>query len=113
MVAAWLSQSVSAIDGAGGIRVGPHQKDLTNSMAGHPELLFGVEKVLVSSQSVAGQRRDDRLAFLNADGRLVSVEIKRDWSNGATVRQLHEFAAEVTGKHYEDLEALNFSLLAG
>ena len=58
------------------------EKNLENWMAENPELLFGVEKVLVISQSVSGQRMADILA-LDADGCLVIVEIKRDWSNRA------------------------------
>ena len=54
------------------------------------------------SQSVSGQRMADILA-LDADGCLVIVEIKRDWSNRATVGQLLEYAAAMTGKNYEDL----------
>ena len=75
-------------------------------MAGNPELLFGGEQVLVISQSVSGQRMADILA-LDADGRLVIVEIKRDWSDRATVGQLLEYAAAMTGKKYEDLEELD------
>ena len=56
-----------------------------------------------SKLSVAGKRMGDILA-LDADGRLVIVEIKRDWSDRATVGQLLEYAAEMTGKSYEDLE---------
>ena len=82
------------------------EKDLENWMAGNPELLFGVERVLVISQSVSGQSMADILA-LDADGCLIIVEIKRDWSNRATVGQLLEYAAEMTGKNYEDLEKLN------
>ena len=75
-------------------------------MARNPDLLFGAEKVLVIGQSVAGKRMGDILA-LDADGRLVIVEIKRDWSDRATVGQLLEYAAEMTGKSYEDLEKLD------
>ena len=82
------------------------EKDLENWMAGNPELLFGVERVLVISQSVSGQSMADILA-LDADGCLVIVEIKRDWSNRATVGQLLEYAAAMTGKNYEDLEKLD------
>ena len=86
--------------------LGLTEKDLENWMAGNPELLFGVERVLVISQSVSGQSMADILA-LDADGCLVIVEIKRDWSNRATVGQLLEYAAAMTGKNYEDLEKLD------
>ena len=82
------------------------EKDLENWMARNPDLLFGAEKVLVIGQSVAGKRMGDILA-LDADGRLVIVEIKRDWSDRATVGQLLEYAAEMTGKSYKDLERLD------
>ena len=82
------------------------EKNLENWMARNPDLLFGAEKVLVIGQSVAGKRMGDILA-LDADGRLVIVEIKRDWSDRATVGQLLGYAAEMTGKSYEDLEKLD------
>ena len=88
------------------------EKNLENWMAGNPELLFGTERVLVISQSVAGQRMADILA-LDADGCLVIVEIKRDWSDRATVGQLLEYAAEMTGKNYEDLEKLHRNYWSG
>ena len=84
------------------------EKELETWMAENPELLFGTERVLVISQSVSGQSMGDILA-LDADGRLVIVEIKRDWSNRATVGQILEYAAEMTGKCYEDLEKLHHS----
>ena len=82
------------------------EKNLENWIAGNPELLFGVEKVLVISQSVSGKSMADILA-LDADGCVVIVEIKRDWSDRATVGQLLEYAAAMTGKNYEDLEKLD------
>ena len=82
------------------------EKNLENWMAGNPELLFGGEQVLVISQSVSGQRMADILA-LDADGCVVIVEIKRDWSDRATVGQLLEYAAAMMGENYEDLETLH------
>ena len=82
------------------------EKNLEDWMARNPELLFGGEQVIVISQSVAGQRMADILA-LDADGCVVIVEIKRDWSDRATVGQLLEYAAAMTGKNYEDLEQLH------
>ena len=82
------------------------EKNLENWLAENPELLFGSEQVLVISQSVSGQRMADILA-LDGDGCVVIIEIKRDWSNRATVGQLLEYAAEMTGKNYEDLETLH------
>ncbi len=82
------------------------EKNLENWMARNPDLLFGAEKVLVIGQSVAGKRMGDILA-LDADGHLVIVEIKRDWSDRATVGQLLEYAAEMTGKSYKDLEKMD------
>lgn len=85
--------------------IGLTEKDLENWIADNPELLFGGEKVLVIGQSVSGESMADILA-LDADGRLVIVEIKRDWSDRATVGQLLEYAAQMAGKNYEDLEEL-------
>ena len=82
------------------------EKHLENWLAENPELLFGGEQVLVISQSVPGQRMADILA-LDGGGCVVIIEIKRDWSNRATVGQLLEYAAEMTGKNYEDLETLH------
>lgn len=82
------------------------EKDLENWIVGNPELVFGGEEVLVVAQSVSGQRMADILA-LDADGNLVIVEIKRDWSNRTTVGQLLEYAANMAGCRYEQLEALH------
>lgn len=82
------------------------EKNLEDYMARNPDVLFGAEKVEVISQSVAGKRMGDILA-LDAGGRLVIVEIKRDWSNRETVGQLLEYAAEMTRKSYSDLEKLD------
>ena len=82
------------------------EKDLENWIARNPELLFSTEQVLVISQSVAGQSMADILA-LDADGRVVIVEIKRNWSNRETVGQLLEYAAKMTEKNYEYLEELH------
>ena len=56
--------------------------------------------MLVISRSVSGKNMADILA-LDADGCVVIVEIKRDWSDRATVGQLLEYAAAMTGKNYE------------
>ena len=93
------------------------EKDLENWMA-KSKILFGGENILVISQSVSGQNMADILA-LDADKRLVVVEIKRDWSDRATVGQLLEYAAKMAESDYETLNKLarnywkddNFSLL--
>ena len=85
--------------------LGLTEKNLENWIADNSELLFGGEKVLVIGQSVSGESMADILA-LDADGCLVIVEIKRDWSDRATVGQLLEYAAQMAGKNYEDLEEL-------
>ncbi len=82
------------------------EKDVENWLAENPELLFGVEQVLVITQSIGGQHMADIMA-LDADGRLVIVEIKRDRSNRETVGQLLEYAAARVGSNYEDLEELH------
>lgn len=79
------------------------EKDLENWIAKNPELLFSTEQVLVITQSIKGKSMADILA-LDADGRVVIVEIKRDWSNRETVGQLLEYAAKMTEKNYEYLE---------
>ena len=81
------------------------EKDLENWMASNPALLFGGEEVLVIAQSVSGLSMADILA-LDAEGNLVIIEIKRDWSDRATVGQLLEYAAEKAASKYEDLEEL-------
>jgi hypothetical protein len=83
--------------------LGLREKDLENWVAAHPELLFGVERVLVIGQSVSGQSMADILA-LDADGRLILVEMKRNWSDRSTVGQLLEYAARMAGASYEELE---------
>ena len=83
-----------------------HEKDLENWISEHPELLFGGEGILVISQSISGQTMADILA-LDADGNLIIVEIKRDWSNRATVGQLLEYAAKMTEVSQAKLEILH------
>ena len=82
------------------------EKDLENWISKNPELLFGGEGILVISQSVSGQPMADILA-LDADGNLIIVEIKRDWSDRATVGQLLEYAANMTGVSQDRLEQLH------
>ncbi len=84
------------------------EKDLENWIAENPELLFGTEQILVISQSVSGKRMADILA-LDAERRLVIVEIKRDWADRETVGQLLEYAANMAGSRYKDLEKLHES----
>ena len=84
----------------------PEEKDLENWIVRNPELVFGGEEVLVVAQSVSGRRMADILA-LDADGNLVIVEIKRDWSNRTTVGQLLEYAADMAGCDHERLERLH------
>ena len=82
------------------------EKDLENWMARNPALLFGgEEEVLVIAQSVSGRSMADILA-LDAEGNLVVIEIKRDWSDRETVGQLLEYASEKAESKYEDLEKL-------
>ena len=93
------------------------EKDLENWMA-KSKILFGGENILVISQSVSGQSMADILA-LDADKRLVVVEIKRDGSDRTTVGQLLEYAAKMAESNYETLNKLarnyrnddNFSLI--
>ena len=83
------------------------EKDLENWMSSNPALLFGnEEEVLVIAQSVSGLSMADILA-LDAEGNLVIIEIKRDWSDRSTVGQLLEYAADKAASNYEDLEELH------
>ena len=82
------------------------EKDLENWISRTPELLFGGEQVLVIAQSVSGRSMADILA-LDAQGNLVIVEIKRDRSDRETVGQLLEYAAEMSSRHYDELEELH------
>lgn len=82
------------------------EKDLENWISKNPELLFGGEGILVISQSVSGQKMQDILA-LDADGKLIIIEIKRDWSDRATVGQLLEYAANMTEFSQDKLEQLH------
>ena len=82
------------------------EKDLENWMARHQALLFGGEEVLVIAQSVQGRSMADIFA-LDAEGNLVIVEIKRDWSDRKTVGQLLEYAADMSGRQYDYLERLH------
>ena len=82
------------------------EKDLENWMSRHQELLFGGEEVLVIAQSVQGRSMGDILA-LDADGNLVIVEIKRDWSDRETIGQLLQYPADMSGRQYEYLERLH------
>ncbi len=82
--------------------LGLREKDLENWIAKHPELLFGSERVLVFAQSVSGQSMADILA-LDTSGRVVVVEMKRDWSDRSTVGQLLEYAAAIALRRYEGL----------
>ena len=79
------------------------EKDLENWLAEHQALLFGGEEVLVIAQSVQGRRMADILA-LDAEGNLVIVEIKRDWSYRETIGQLLQYAADMRNRGYEYLE---------
>ena len=81
------------------------EKELENWMSWNPELLFGAEEVLVIAQSVSSHSMADILA-LDAEGKLIIVEIKRDWSDRATVGQLLEYAAGKAKSNYDDLEKL-------
>ena len=85
--------------------LGLEEKDLENWLARHPALLFGGEQVFVVGQSVCGRSMADLLA-LDADGNLVIVEIKRDWSDRETVGQLLEYAADTWNWKYDRLNAL-------
>ena len=71
----------------GASELGVKEKVIEGWIADRPQQLLPGEDVLVFGQSVAGQGMADILA-LDSLGDLVVVEIKRDWSDRATVAQL-------------------------
>jgi hypothetical protein len=85
--------------------VGLLEKHIEHWLAEHPEILLPGEQVLVIAQSVSGQSMADILA-LDSSGRLIVVEIKRDWSSRETVGQLLEYAAKLSDCGYAFLEGL-------
>jgi hypothetical protein len=82
--------------------LGIQEKAIENWISKNPKLLFPNEEVMIIGQSISGQNMADILA-LDTLGRLVVVEIKRDWSDRATVAQLLEYAANLQGAGYERL----------
>lgn len=82
--------------------LGIQEKAIESWIAARPKLLFPSEELLVIGQSISGQSMADILA-LDSLGNLVLVEIKRDWSDRATVAQLLGYAAEFQGVAYERL----------
>lgn len=83
--------------------VGLLEKHIEHWLAGHPEILLPGEQVLVIAQSISGKSMADILA-LDSSGRLIVVEIKRDWSSRETVGQLLEYAAKLSDCGYAFLE---------
>ena len=82
--------------------LGVMEKSLENFLSDDPARLFPREHILVIGQSISGQGMADILA-LDASGRLILVELKRDWSDRATVAQLLEYAARFADVTYESL----------
>jgi hypothetical protein len=82
--------------------LGIEEKTIEDWLATRSELLFPRERILVVAQSIAGQGMADILA-LDAQGNLVIVEIKRDWSDRAAVAQLLSYAADHRRVSYERL----------
>jgi hypothetical protein len=81
------------------------EKHIEHWLANHPEILLPGEQVLVIARSISGQSMADILA-LDSAGRLIVVEIKRDWSSRETVGQLLEYAARLSNCGYAFLEGL-------
>jgi len=96
------SEGLSAVTPSG---LGLLEKDIEHWLARHPEILLPGEQVLVVGQSISGQSMADVLA-LDASGRLIVIEIKRDWSNRETVGQLLEYAARLRACSYDELQAI-------
>ncbi len=82
--------------------LGVMEKSLENFLSDDPTRLFPREQILVIGQSISGQGMADILA-LDASGGLILVEVKRDWSDRATVAQLLEYAASFADVTYEAL----------
>ena len=82
--------------------IGLLESDIERWLADAPNLLLPNEQLLVVARSVAGQAMADILA-LDAFGRLVIVEIKRDWSDRTTVGQLLEYAARLRNVSFDEL----------
>jgi|SRR5215211_4485602 len=80
------------------------ESDIERWLADQPNLLLPNEQLLVIARSVAGQAMADVLA-LDALGRLVIVEIKRDWSDRSTVGQLLEYAARLRTASFDVLQS--------
>jgi len=79
------------------------EKHIEDWIASHPKILLPGEQVLILARSVSGQSMADVLA-LDSAGRLIVVEIKRDWSNRDTIGQLLEYAARLNGCGFTRLE---------
>lgn len=83
-------------------KVGLLEKDIEDFIASRPEILFPNEEILVIGQSIAYQSMADVLA-LDALGNLIIIEIKRNYSDRETVGQLLEYAAQMKGITYDEL----------
>jgi hypothetical protein len=81
------------------------EKDIEAWLADDLTLLFPNEELLLLARSVAGKAMADILA-LDTWGRLVIIEIKRDWCDRTTVGQILEYAATLKGVDFEQLQTL-------
>ena len=86
------------------LELGIQEKAIENWISQQPKILFPNEEIFVIGQSISGQNMADVLA-LDTLGRLILVEIKRDWSNRVTVAQLLEYASEFQEASYEKLNS--------
>ena len=84
------------------LTMGVKEKEIENWLSSDPKILFHKEEVLVIGQSISGQSMADILA-LDGIGNLIIIEIKRDWSNRATVAQLLGYAASYQETGYQRL----------
>lgn len=83
--------------------IGLLESDIEGWLAGNPNLLLPNEQLFVIARSVVGQSMADVLG-LDVLGRLVIVEIKRDWSDRTTVGQLLEYAARLRTASFDELQ---------
>ena len=83
-------------------KLGVEEKVIETWLAERPKLLFPKEDILVIGQSISGKRMADIIA-LDSIGNLITIEIKRDWSDRVVVAQLLEYAAKFHNIGYDQL----------
>lgn len=78
------------------------EKDIEDWFVNNTKLIFSDKKsVFVLAQELKGESLADILA-LDSQGNLLVIEIKRDWSDRATVGQLLDYASNLSKWSYEE-----------